>query len=191
MNSGKIIQLATGRRLLLLIDLLLTIAVVVTVMKVSALKRKTSDLLKEGQLSVEYLAASTPEEAVIALNQLAALLDDSPYDERNDRQKEFARDTILIKLDFLYDLTDRQDKITYLGKDQDKDELILQMARWDYLCGILWGKLALTNDIPRDEITALINFVTTLFGLLQVSLVATVIAKQDCVEKCSSQRTFY
>ena len=157
MNSGKIIQLATGRRLLLLIDLLLTIAVVVTAMKVSALKRKTSDLLKEGQLSVEYLAASTPEEAVIALNQLAALLDDSPYDERNDRQKEFARDTILIKLDFLYDLTDRQDKITYLGKDQDKDELILQMARWDYLCGILWGKLALANDIPRDEVTALIN----------------------------------
>ena len=157
MNSGKIIQLATGRRLLLLIDLLLTIAVVVMVMKVSALKRKTSDLLKEGQLSVEYLAASTPEEAVIALNQLAALLDDSPYDERNDRQKEFARDTILIKLDFLYDLTDRQDKITYLGKDQDKDELILQMARWDYLCGILWGKLALANDIPRDEVTALIN----------------------------------
>ena len=157
MNSGKIIQLATGRRLLLLIDLLLTIAVVVTVMKVSALKRKTSDLLKEGQLSVEYLAASTPEEAVIALNQLAALLDDSPYDERNDRQKEFARDTILIKLDFLYDLTDRQDKITYLGKDQNKDELILQMARWDYLCGILWGKLALANDIPRDEVTALIN----------------------------------
>ena len=157
MNSGKIIQLATGRRLLLLIDLLLTIAVVVTVMKVSALKRKTSDLRKEAQLSVEYLAASTPEEAVIALNQLAALLDDSPYDERNDRQKEFARDTILIKLDFFFFLTDRQDKITYLGNDQDKDELILQMARWDYLCGILWGKLALANDIPRDEVTALIN----------------------------------
>ena len=143
--------------LLLLVNIALTIAVIVTVMKVSALKRKTSDLLKEGQFSFEYLAASTPEKAVIALNKLLALLEDSPCDERNDRQKEFARDTILIRLDFLYDLTDRQDKITYLGKDQDKDELILQMARWDYLCGILWGKLALTNDIPRDEITALIN----------------------------------
>ena len=142
---------------ILLVNIVLTIAVIAAAMRVSVAKRKTSDLLKEEELWVEYGTASTPEKAVTALNQLLALLDDSPYDERNERQRQYAREIILMRLDFLYRLTDQQDKIVYLGRDQEQDELIRTLARFDYLCGILWGKLALANDLPRDEMTALIN----------------------------------
>ena len=142
---------------ILLVNIVLTIAVIAAAIRVSVAKRKTSDLLKEEELWVEYGTASTPEKAVTALNQLLALLDDSPYDERNERQRQYAREIILMRLDFLYRLTNQPDKIVYLGREQEQDELVRTLARFDYQCGILWGKLALTNDLPRDEMAALIN----------------------------------
>ena len=138
-----------------LVNIVLTIAIIVTVISILAAKRgKTSALSQEAQV-LEYYKAPTPEKAIIALNQILSSLQNASFNMSNEQQRQYERDVILIRLNFLYHLTGQRNKIISLGKD--KDDLVQMIARFDYLNGILWGKLALTDDISRDEINSLIN----------------------------------
>lgn len=138
-----------------LVNVVLTIAIIVTVISILVAKRGNTLASQQEVQLLEYYKASTPEKAIIALNQLLSSSHNASLNESNERQRQYERDVILIRLNFLYHLTDQQDKIISLGKD--KDDLVKMIARFDYLNGILWGKLALTDDISRDEINNIIN----------------------------------
>lgn len=154
MNPYKT-KLLSNMGICFLVNIILTIAVIVTAINIATAERDKTSASQQAVQMLEYYKASTPEKAITALNQILSSRHNASLNGRNERQRDYERDVVLIRLNFLYHLTGQRDKMISPG--EDKDDLVRMIAGFDYLDGILWGKLALANDMSQKEINSLIQ----------------------------------